>query len=87
MDQASYGSSHGSEVTVYGESVTLMDNLTSAATDGCLQPTVDQSCSSPSVNVVAGARTRLVLRPVGGCSSMGLADACMWAAHWFIDTP
>ena len=72
---------------MYGESVTLTDNLTSAAMDGCLQPAVNQSCSDPSVSGAAGARTRLVLRSVDGCSSMGLADTCMWAACWFTDRP
>lgn len=72
---------------MYGESVTLTDNLTSAAMDGCLQPAVNQFCSGPSASVAAGARKRLVLHPIDGCFSMGLADACMWVARWFIDIP
>lgn len=65
-----------------GTCITFMDNLMFAARDGCLQPVVRQSCSSPSVSVAAEARTSLVLHPVDGCSRMGLADECMWAAQY-----
>lgn len=72
---------------MWGESVMLADNQTFATTDGCLQPAVNQSCSGPSVGAAAGARTRLVLCSIDGCCSMGLAEACIWAARWLTDVP